>query len=115
MEPNKEPLFDIGRVIATKTVSERMEHDKDFEQVILENIFRHSTGDFGAIQEIDRNSNIEDLKSGVLEHGGGRILSRYHTNGVPDTIKDFKEDDIYIQTLREVDTIYTCVMYCNEY
>lgn len=115
MIDNKEPLFDMGRVVATRPVSERMEEDKNFEQTVMKCLLRHATGDFGVTPEEDKRANMEELNSGVLEHGGGRILSRYHTDGTTEAEEGFREGDIYIQTMKEGETLYTCVLYCEEY
>jgi len=108
MNLKERPLFDLGRVVATQPVNVTMENDKDFEQTVLKCLDLHANGDFGILSEADKQANLDDLDNGVLEYGGGRILSRYHTDNTP-------ERDIYIQTLKKEDIVYTCVMFCNEY
>lgn len=115
MEQIKEPLFDMGRTVATRPVSMKIENDEDFRELVGICLYRHSVGDFGATPEEDVRANLDELNAGVLKTGGGRILSRYHTNGEPDEKEDFFPEDIYIQTLNENGSVYTMVMFCEEY
>lgn len=111
----KEPLFDGGRIVATRAVAERMNEDAKFVQLCNVALLRHICGDFGAIPEEDTAANLAELEAGCLENGGGRVLSRYHTDGTPESVADFLDGDIYIITNNEAGTVYTCLMYCGEY
>lgn len=107
----KTPLFELGRIVATRGVAATMENDPKFRDICLRATLRHCTGDFGCTPEEDCTANLADLRDGCLQHGGGRILSRYH----PDTDREFYDGDVFIQTLCEAGEIYTCIMYPDEY
>lgn len=111
----KEPLFDMGRLVATRAVAVTMDEDPQFRKRIDAAVLRHISGDFGAIPAEDVTANLEDLAAGCLKNGGGRVMSRYHTDGTPDTNGEHRDGDVYIITNNENGTIYTCVLYCNEY
>lgn len=115
MSNAKTPLFDLGRVVATRGLSNDMERDEALRNHVLKCITRHACGDFGMMPEEDVEANLQDLNAGVLETGGGRILSRYHTDGTEESVYEHLDGDIYVQTLNEEGTVYTCAMYCNEY
>jgi len=98
------PLFELGRIVATRPVSLQMDKDESFRKFVFSCLIRHANGDFGVIPEEDVHANLDELIEGVLEEGGGRVLSRYQTD----------PEDIYIQTMNENGDVYTCVMYCKE-
>lgn len=68
--PNQsgEPLFDIGRLLATPGAIDAITRDEMFDA-----LNRHIRGDWGIICEEDREANTEALKVGF------RILSAYET------------------------------------
>lgn len=109
------PLFPLGQIVVTSGVNFRMKDNADFKDVCMKSILRHSTGDFGVISENDTEANMMELQEGCLKHGGGRVLSRYHTDGHPDDDDTFYEGDIFIQTYNEQGTVYTVIMLTDEY
>lgn len=109
------PLFALGQLVATSTVNFRMKNNADFQTKCLNAVQRHITGDFGVITESDIESNLQELQEGCLVHGGGRVLSRYHTDEHTDDDHTFYDGDIYIQTWNEQGTVYTLIMMTDEY
>ena len=65
------PLFPLGQVVATPGALAALE---DADQEPVEFLQRHITGDWGQLDEHDRNENELALKQGL------RLLSAYQTN-----------------------------------
>jgi hypothetical protein len=92
------PLFPLGRIVATAAVAAEVPQD-----VITSLIDRHVTGDFGDLEQDDKDANVAALDPGNPD----RILSAYHVDVGGQRRK------IYVQT--EWDRSYTTVMYAEEY
>jgi len=69
-EAKKRPLFALGRVVATVGALEALE---DAQQNPFEFLIRHVTGDWGELNDHDRQLNEEELRH------GGRLFSAYRT------------------------------------
>ena len=67
----KKPLFPLGQVVATPGALTALE---DAGQNPVEFLHRHVTGDWGNLDEHDRNENELALREGF------RLLSAYQTN-----------------------------------
>ena len=91
----KKPLFPLGQVVATPGALSALE---DAGQNPLEFLHRHVTGDWGDLDEHDRNENELGLKQGL------RLLSAYRTR---------KEVRIWIIT--EWDRSVTTILLPEEY
>ena len=66
-----QPLFSIGKLVMTRGVA-----DGGFAlDELLNLVHRHVTGDFGEINEEDRQENLLSIKQGF------RIMSAYTLNG----------------------------------
>jgi hypothetical protein len=67
----KEPLFSLGRVVATPGAIAALD---EAEQAPQEFLVRHITGDWGVVPEEDKKANDWSVTNGA------RILSSYLTN-----------------------------------
>ena len=72
-EPSErpEPLFPLGRVVATPGAIAALDEAKQSPQEFLD---RHQRGDWGEVSEEDKKENDFSVKNGL------RILSSYYTN-----------------------------------
>ena len=92
---DKEPLFPLGRVVATPGAIAALDDAEQSPQELLE---RHVTGDWGVVPEEDKQANDWSLENGA------RLLSSYVTN---------KEVKIWIIT--EHDRSVTTILLPLEY
>lgn len=91
--PSWEPLFEIGRLLATPGAVDTLTEDEMFTA-----LNRHVRGDWGDICEEDQAANDEALRDGL------RILSSYHTI-----------DDVKFWILTEADRSATTILLPSEY
>jgi len=91
----KKPLFKLGRVVATPGCLEAFEETK---QSGWEFLTRHARGDWGNVDEHDRQANEDALQD------GSRIFSVYHLN-----------DETKIYVITEADRSSTCCLLPKEY
>ncbi len=61
-------LFPLGQVVATPAALEKL---RENEQVSIDLLYRHQTGDWGVVDQHDRGANEQALRD------GGRIWSAY--------------------------------------
>jgi hypothetical protein len=88
-----ERLFSIGKLVMTRGVAaEEFTMDE-----LLDLIRRHVTGDFGEINEEDRQENLLSIEKGF------RILSAYTVNGTR------------LWVISEADRSATTILYPSEY
>lgn len=66
MANDKPVLVDLGRIVATPGVSGQVSNEE-----ILAALARHSTGDWGDVDDEDKVASDDALRS------GGRLFSRY--------------------------------------
>ena len=97
MEGNK---FELGQVVATKGVDERMKTDSDFKAFCFKSLARHATGDWGDMCAEDKETNEEALRTGEA-----RLFSAYI----------FKKPDDKIWIITEWDKSYTTILFPDEY
>lgn len=90
--------FQVGEVVATKRVKERMDKSQAFELFVRKSLISHVKGDWGSLSKLDKRSNNEAV------YYGDRILSRYPFGA---------EDKILIIT--EADRKTTTVLFPDEY
>lgn len=95
---SKGALFQVGEVVATKRVKERMDKSQAFELFVRRSLIRHVRGDWGSLSKLDKRSNNEAV------YYGDRILSCYPFGA---------EDKIWIIT--EADRKTTTVLFPDEY
>jgi hypothetical protein len=64
-----QPKFPFGQIVATPNALNQIPNDE-----ILNGLSRHIQGDWGTLDEEDRNANERALKH------GGRLFSAYHSS-----------------------------------
>ena len=88
-----QPLFSIGKLVMTRGVA-----DGGFAlDELLNLVHRHVTGDFGEINEEDRQENLLSIREGF------RIMSAYTVNGTR------------LWCITEADRSATTILYPSEY
>ena len=88
-----QPLFPLGKLVMTRGVA-----DGGFAlDELLNLVHRHVTGDFGEINEEDRQENLLSIREGF------RIMSAYTING------------IRLWVISEADRSSTTILYPSEY
>ena len=92
---NREPLFDLGQVVATPGALRALERADESPFAYLE---RHVTGDWGDLVEEDRQENELALKSGF------RLFSAYRL-----------DDETRIWIITEHDRSVTTLLLPSEY
>lgn len=92
-------LFKMGQVFCTIGVANRVENDKEFENFVHDSIYRHSTGDWGEMDDEDKATNNEALSL------GNRLFSAY----------TYKKDKTKIWVITEADRSSTTVLFPDEY
>lgn len=93
------PKFQLGRIVATHRVSNRMESDPTFAAFVSSSFSRHAFGDWGTVCAEDKAANDAALSNGT------RLLSSYDGPSA--------DDDIWIIT--EADRSVTTVLFPDEY
>ena len=92
--------FELGRLTATREVSERMEDDESFHDFVMASIGRYCLCDWGDISEYDKKANTDAVCA-----GDERILAAYES----------KELRTKIWILTAADRSVTTVMFPDEY
>lgn len=95
--------FELGRIVATRGVANRMEADPAFHEFCLVSLARHHNGDWGELVPEDWDAN-----DSAIESGDERLLSAYiyRAEGKAD-------EKIWIIT--EWDRSATTILYPHEY
>lgn len=96
--------FDFGQLVATRQVSELREDSGEFDQFVIDSIFRYAREDWGDLSEGDKALNDAAVKAEVEGSTMDRIVARYHKEGQPD-----------IMIVTEYDRSYTTVLFPAEY
>ena len=91
-------LFELGQVVWTRGVNDRVAEDEEFAKFVWASLRRHACGDWGDLGDGDRQENELSLKQGF------RILSAYSPEGLP---------KIWIIT--EADRSATTILFPEEY
>ena len=92
----KSAKFDLGQVVATPGALEALECAG--RQSPAEFLSRHVQGDWGEVDDEDKQANDDSLKTGA------RLLSAYHL-----------ADDTKIWIITEADRSSTCILLPSEY
>lgn len=69
--------FDSGKVVVTRGVNDFMADDEKFAALVFESLRRHLTGDWGELDDEDKEANERALLDGE------RLFSAYKTPGMP--------------------------------
>ena len=89
--------FNVGQVVVTCGVNEKLMESKPFASFVAKSFVRHCNGDWGELCEEDKETNEYALKNGE------RLLSRYE-NG-----------DLSIYIITEWDRSVTTILFPHEY
>lgn len=89
--------FNVGQVVVTCGVNEKLMESKPFASFVAKSFVRHCNGDWGELCEEDKETNEYALKNGE------RLLSRYE-NG-----------DLSIYIITEWDRSVTTILFPEEY
>ena len=85
--------FDLGRLVATRNVVERMENQSAFREFVYKSLFRYRSNDWGDLNKEDRASNDY-----AIDHNE-RILAVYKDNNLDVTIWIITEWDRSVTTI----------------
>ena len=93
-------LFPLGRVVMTTNLQHRLSAaiPESWDRQLKEMIDRHVSGDWGDLEEFDRQQNDDALKE------GGRMFSAYHTS-----------DGTKVWIITEADRSYTTALLPEDY
>ncbi len=74
MEKEKRKMlkFGLGQVVCTRGISEKMKHDGEFTQFLLQSLESYIDCDWGELPKEDKRQNDEAVRS-----GDDRILAAY--------------------------------------
>jgi hypothetical protein len=90
--------FNMGRLLMTRGVNDRVAEAGAFAQFVMDSLKRHARGDWGDLCAEDRRENERCL------NGGCRLFSAYEKEGLP---------EIWIIT--EADRSATTILFPEEY
>jgi hypothetical protein len=90
--------FELGEVVATASIAERMDSFPSFSLFVYNSLTRHIKGDWGELCQEDKDAN----DSAVIE--GDRIVSSYNYS-----------DNVKIWIITEWDRSVTTILYPSEY
>lgn len=93
--------FSLGKLVATKPVSDRMNRDPVFNEFISSILKRYRQGDWGDLPQLDYQMNCRAVKS------GGRILAAY--------IYSDDESGSMVWIITESDRSVTTILFADEY
>lgn len=99
--------FNLGQLFMTEGIQEITDVKNDFLKFCANSIERHLSGDWGDLEEEDKESNNEALEN------RGRLLSSYN---LPDEYKSIHyANDEKIWIITEWDRSYTTILLPTEY
>jgi hypothetical protein len=95
--------FNTGQMVATRGVYDLACQNPDFAKFIQKSLNRHVKGDWGDVDEEDKQTNDYDLKHGM------RVLSAYNDDRFP------KHGIATIWIITEADRSATTILFPDEY
>ncbi|AMU85990.1 hypothetical protein [Dehalococcoides mccartyi] len=95
--------FSTGQIVATREVYDLACENPDFAQFIQKSLNRHVKGDWGDVDEDDKQTNDQALKQGT------RLLSVYNDDRFP------KNGVATIWIITEGDRSVTTILFPDEY
>jgi hypothetical protein len=96
-------VFPTGQIMATRGVYDLACQNPDFAQFTQKSLNRHVKGDWGDVDEEDKQTNDYDLKHGM------RVLSAYNDDRFP------KHGIATIWIITEADRSATTILFPDEY
>ena len=97
------PAFSTGQIVATRGVYDFACENPDFAKFIQQSLNRHIKGDWGEVDEEDKQTNDQALKQ------GSRLLSSYNDDRFP------KNGVATIWIITEADRGATTILFPDEY
>ena len=97
------PVFNSGQIVATRGVYDLMCQNSGFDKFVQESLNRHVKGDWGNVDDEDKQANDQALKQGT------RILSAYNDDRFP------KNGVSTIWIITEADRSSTTILFPDEY
>jgi len=97
------PAFRTGQIVATRGVYDLARKNADFAEFIAKSLSRHVKGDWGDVNDEDKQTNNRALKQGT------RLLSAYNDGRFP------KNGIATIWIITESDRSVTTVLFPDEY
>jgi hypothetical protein len=97
------PAFSAGQIVASRGVYDLSCENPDFAQFIQESLRRHLKGDWGDLDDEDKQANNQALKEGT------RLLSAYNDDRFP------KNGVATIWIITEADRSATTILFPDEY
>ncbi len=91
--------FKFGKLMMTRGVNDKVAEDTMFAKFVTDSLKRHVRGDWGDLNQEDKDENESALKEGDL-----RLFSAYESTGLP---------KIWIIT--EADRSVTTILFPDEY
>jgi len=95
--------FNTGQIIATRGVYDLACENPDFAQFIQNSLNRHVKGDWGDVDEEDKQTNNQAMKQGT------RLLSAYNDDPFP------KNGIATIWIITEADRSVTTILFPDDY
>ena len=95
--------FQTGQIVATRGVYDLACQNHDFDQFVQKSLNRHVKGDWGDVDEEDKQTNDQALKQGT------RLLSAYNDDRFP------KNGVATIWIITEADRSATTILFPDEY
>ena len=96
-------MFNLGTICLTRGVADMVSENDEFANFLLRCLVRHAGGDWGNLDEEDKEANSEALKQGL------RLLSAYSDERFP------KHGVATIWIITEADRQYTTILFPDEY
>jgi hypothetical protein len=96
-------VFETGQIVATRGVYDQDCQNPEFARFIQQSLSRHVKGDWGDVDEEDKQANDQALKEGT------RLLSAYNDDRFP------KNGVATIWIITEADRSATTILFPDEY
>ena len=96
-------VFNTGQIVATRGVYDLACQNLDFAQFIQKSLNRHVKGDWGDVDDEDKQTNDQALRQGT------RLLSTYNDDHFP------KHGVATIWIITEADRSATAILFPDEY
>ncbi len=97
------PAFPLGQLVATRGVFDLMCEDAGFARFVQESLNRHAKGEWGDVDDEDKQTNDQSLKEGL------RLLSAYNDDRFP------RHGVSTIWIITEADRSATTILFPDEY
>ena len=97
------PTFTLGQLVMTRRVNDLVADDEEFNKFVVKSLNRHAKGDWGDVEDEDKQTNDYSLKAGM------RVLSAYNDDRFP------KHGIATIWIITEADRSATTILFPDEY